>query len=256
MNLKKVYRDVLHDDTKLQLRALGIPEVSLLCNELAVTDGFEEMPFAEKMEFIINRLYQEKSNDRIKRLKRQAKLRDPNASMPSLQYIDGRNLKRSTMMEISTCDYMKVCKNIVIEGPTGSGKTFLGCAIGNAAIEKSYRVRYIRFPDLLTEIIQANESVNKRTSLLKRYAKYTLLIIDEWMLVKPIEPQILFIYDLLERRYTENSTVFCTQSRPQDWHEYFGGTICAESIIDRIIHNQINIVLGDLNMRETVYQNL
>jgi hypothetical protein len=86
--------------------------------------------------------------------------------------------------------------------------------------------------------------------LLKKYSNYTLLILDEWLIQTPSEPQLHFLFELIERRYDENATIFCTQYKFEDWHARLGGGVLADSIMDRVVHRTISVYSGDLNMRE------
>lgn len=86
--------------------------------------------------------------------------------------------------------------------------------------------------------------------MLKKYEGYSLLILDEWLLNDLTQQQEHFLFELIERRYTDYSTVFCTQYKLDDWHARLGGGIHADAIIDRIIHNKVQVYAGDINMRE------
>jgi len=92
------------------------------------------------------------------------------------------------------------------------------------------------------------------SKLLKRYESYPLLVLDEWLLDDLTKQQEHFLFELVERRYTDQSTVFCTQYKLEDWHVRLGAGIHADAIIDRIVHNKVQIYAGDVNMRK-VQQN-
>ena len=109
-------------------------------------------------------------------------------------------------------------------------------------MERCFKVKYIRLPDLIQEIEES--LVQKRTLkwLRRRYELPSVLIIDEWLLSS--------VSDLIDARYTETSTFICTQYDVGDWHEKLGGTTLAEAVIDRLVQNAIEINLGTLNMRK------
>jgi DNA replication protein DnaC len=73
-------------------------------------------------------------------------------------------------------------------------------------------------PDLLMEWEEAQEMPHGVPKILKKYSNYTLLILDEWLIQTPTEPQLHFLFELIERRYDENSTIFCTQYKFEEWH--------------------------------------
>ena len=137
-----------------------------------------------------------------------------------------------------------------ITGFTGSGKTFLACAIGKAACRHGKRVLYIRLAELLEKMAVAGETVRGRARLLNRLSKYHLLIIDEWAsrTVRPDEAH--FLFDLVEQRYGNSSTLLCTQHPRREWHALLGGDATVDSIMDRLVQNAIQVYTGETNMRK------
>ena len=85
---------------------------------------------------------------------------------------------------------------------------------------------------------------------MKKYSSYSLLIIDEWLMDEISTEEQHFIFELIERRHDENSTIFCTQHKKDEWHERLGGGTIADAILDRIVHNAIFVETGSMNMRE------
>ncbi len=239
----------LPDDVIRKLTSLKIGELSHFIDEMEEDNKFSEMTFIEKFEFIINRLYQSKTNESIQRLKRAAKLRDKFASIAGVYYDQKRGLSRDLVLNLGTCDFLKNQTNLVVKGPTGSGKTFLACAIANAAMERCYKTKYIRLPDLTQEIEETIALKRSLKNMKKRYITPSILIIDEWLLRPVAESTCTFLLDVIDARYTENSTIVCTQFNVDEWHENLGGTTQAEAIIDRIIQNSIELNMGTFNMR-------
>lgn len=149
-----------------------------------------------------------------------------------------------------TCQFIHRNTDVIFQGFTGSGKTYLACAIGKQACKQQIRTRYIRLPDLLVEHDEATMVQHSNLILLKKYSSYALLIIDEWLLNDISEDEQHFLFELIERRHDSTSTIFCTQYREADWHARLGGGVHADAILDRIVHNAVWIETGDMNMRE------
>ena len=118
-------------------------------------------------------------------------------------------------------------------GATGSGKTYLACALGMAAARRFYAVKYIRLPDLLVEfqIARGNGTIRK---LMAQYRKYALLIIDEWLLYPLKETEARDLLEIVESRYKRNSTIFCSQFDIPGWPEKLSDPLLADAICDRI----------------------
>ena len=98
-----------------------------------------------------------------------------------------------------------------------------------------------------------DEAVSGRqgaVKLLTKFSHYSLLVLDEWLFEDLSEPELHFLFELIERRHDETSTVFCTQYKLENWHSRLGGGILADSIMDRIVHKAVNVYAGNINMRE------
>lgn len=104
-------------------------------------------------------------------------------------YYTDRNIDRTQLTELSTCQFIANNRNISFQGFTGSGKSFLACAIGREACKQGIRTRYIRIPDLLMEREDALEEKQGMLKLLKKYSNYKLLILDEWLILIPTEEE-------------------------------------------------------------------
>ncbi|WP_281756944.1 ATP-binding protein [Succinatimonas hippei] len=225
----------LHDDIIRKLTELKLAELSDYVDELCADPECVNLDFIGKFEVITNRLYQNRINELINNLLKNATLREPQASIAGLYYESERLLSRELMIELGTCDFMRSQTNIIIEGPTGAGKC--------------YRVKYIRLPDLQQELEDCYHYNRSLKNLKQKYIRPALLVIDEWMMRASSDSLSSFLLDVMEGRYTTSSTVFCTQSKQESWHAMLGGNTMAEAIIDRIVQNSLTITLGNLNMR-------
>ena len=191
---------MVNDETKRKLRELTLDG---LIDALNIQDEnpalFTAMPFDERFELAIDELYQTKNNKRCKRLIKGAHFRFPDADINTMYYAD-RGLDKNQIVELSTCQYLRNNNSLVLEGFTGSGKTFLACALGKAACRQLYRVRYIRLPDLLTLRDEALAEGKGMSKLITKFSNYHLLIIDEWLLHDLTEEDVRFIFELTEKR--------------------------------------------------------
>ncbi len=198
---------------------------------------------------LVDYVFQEKYNGKVKRLLKQARFRIPNAEILDIYYPD-RGLNRDLLLELSTCQFVHNYSNIILQGFTGSGKSYLACSIGRQACKQSIRTRYIRIPDLLMERDETAAEKRGIGKLLTKYSNYKLLLLDEWLLNDYSDEKLHFLFELIERRYDAASTIFCTQYKLEDWHGRLGGGVLADSIMDRIIHKSFQLYSGDINMRE------
>ena len=140
--------------------------------------------------------------------------------------------------------------NLVITGPTGAGKTYLACALGVEACRQTYRVLYIRMPDLMRNFENQSGNLRELTKYRKRIGNYQVLILDEWLNYKLTEKDAKNLYELFEQRSGNNSTIFVGQFPVDEWHNRLGGGTQADSIMDRIIHNAYEIPTNETNLRK------
>ena len=240
---------MINDETRRKLRELNLSEVITILELQQRDTDCITWPFDERFQRIVDHLYQEKYNDRIQRLIKLSKFRLPKAEVNDIYY-NGRGIDRNAIQELSMAQFIHSNTNVIFQGFTGSGKTFLACAIGRQACKRQIRTRYVRLPDLLVEHDEAMLVPKGGSKLLKKYSNYGLLILDEWLLEDLSEDEQHFLFELIERRHDCTSTIFCTQYRKEDWHGRLGGGIHAAAIMDRIVHNAVWIETGSMNMRE------
>ena len=240
---------MINEETRRKLRELNLGELILGLEIQQKQLNLTELTFDERFQMLTDYLYQEKYNAKIKRMIKNAKLRFPNAEMLDIHYT-GRNLDKNTMNELAGCQFIDNNINIIIQGFTGAGKTYLSNAIGKQACKLCISTKYVRLPDLLCEMEEAQVTKTSVKRLLKKYGNCKLLIIDEWLLTELKQQEQSFIMELIERRYDSSSTIFCSQFCIKDWHGKLGGGAMADAIMDRIVHNAITIETGSMNMRE------
>lgn len=240
---------MINDATIRKLRQLDLGHFVDALEMQEADAAARHFTFDERLQLATDYLYQEKFNQRVSGMIKRAKFRIAEASLNSVHY-EHRDIDRSTLQDLGSCNYIRHKMNVVFQGFTGSGKTYLSCALGKEACKQEIRTRYIRLPDLLIERDEAtlkNQGVSK---LITKFTNYGLLILDEWLLDDLLEDDLKFLFELIERRHDAHSTIYCTQFRKGDWHQRLGGGIHADAIMDRIVHNAIWFDTGKMNMRE------
>lgn len=240
---------MIDNETIRKLRLLDLGELVDTLEMQEMDGDTRQLAFDERLQLSIDYLYQEKYNKRVSGLIKRSKFRIQDADIASVHY-EKRDIDRQTLTELSTCNYINHRRNVIFQGFTGSGKTYLACALGKEACKQEIRTRYIRLPDLLIERDEATLKSKGVTNLITKFSNYGLLIIDEWLLDDLLEDDLKFLFEIIERRYDSGSTIYCTQFRQADWHKRLGGGVHADAIMDRIVHNAVWFDTGQLNMRE------
>lgn len=240
---------MINDETKRKLRELNMGEFISGIEFQQTEPTTMSLPFDERLQRLVDYTYQEKYNARIQRLIKSSKFRFPQADIHGIYY-PGRDLNKDLIMELSSCQYIDYHQSIILQGFTGSGKTYLSCALGKQACLNQVKTKYIRMPDLLMEYGDAAVIQGQQKKLLNKYGRIPLLIIDEWLVSDISDAELYFLFELIERRSDTTSTIFCTQYRKDDWVKRLGEGIQAEAIVDRYSHTAFWIETGSMNMRE------
>ncbi|EXF23882.1 ATP-binding protein [Nesterenkonia sp. AN1] len=236
-------------ETKRKLREMNAGDLlaAIETQDESLSTG---LAFEERIQLLVDEAYSSFNHSKITGLLRRAGLRYPNADLRRVDLIEERGLARTMLTQLGTCSFVERRQNVVFQGFTGSGKSYLGCALAKQACQHRIRAHYIRMPDLEEAWAQAQDRPSGATKFLKKYASFTVLVIDEWLLDRPSEAMRSMLLELMERRYDATSTVFCTQYQQKDWHQRLGSGVHADAIIDRIIHNTVWVETGTYNMRE------
>ena len=152
------------------------------------------------------------------------------------------------MDQLRTGDYIKNHRNVILLGACGTGKSYISNALGNHACENSYSTYYTRIFEFLDDCHQEYLLSQSIRRTINKYSKFDVLIIDDFLVGNVQDREAQYIFQLLEYRYGNKSSIICSQLEPSEWHLRLGGSILADSILDRIIPNSYELILhGESN---------
>jgi DNA replication protein DnaC len=206
------------------------------------------LSFEDRFGLLVDRQWTWKEEGRIKRLLQGAKLKI-NACLEDIDYKSPRGIDRSVIMTLSSCDWIRKHRNVIITGPTGAGKTFLACALANKACRDGYRTFYIRAPKFYYQAALAKAD-GSYTTLMKKFLKTHLLLIDDFGLAPMADSERRDLLEVIEDRHGHASTIMTSQLPVEDWYESIGDPTLADAILDRLIHNAHRINLKGGSMRK------
>ena len=237
-------------ETVKTLRALRLPGMAReLESQLEDPQRYKGLSFEDRLTLLVGAESVSRRQNTIKRRIHDAKLSESTASVEAIEYHEDRELDKGLITRLATCAYIRENHHVILKGATGAGKSYIANALGVAACRKLYKVRYVRLPDLLNEFTVA-KALNTQIKVKAAYARFDLLIIDEWLLRPLSESEA---YDLLE--------IIEVCSRKGAMDEWYYRIDCdrpegddsavAEAILDRVIHNKYSItVKGRISMRK------
>lgn len=232
-----------------QLKTLRLDGMVLAFEEQIAQPGAAALSFEERIAIIIDREISFRDTKRVTRLLKQAKLKVSAACLEDVDYRSGRNLDKKILAVLGSGDWIRHHHNCLISGLTGSGKTWLACALGNAACRQGFSVLYVRLPRLFEElrIAHGDGSFTRRLAAL---AKTDLLLIDDWGLAPPSAAERSDLLEVLDDRVGSRSTLITSQLPIEHWHEYLGEPTLADAILDRILHSAHKLALTGESLRK------
>lgn len=221
--------------------------VKALSEQMQMPD-IADLSFEERLGLLVDRELTERRERRFKTRLRQAKLR-LSAQVEDIDYRHPRGLDQSVMLRLATCDWIKDHHQVLITGPTGTGKTWLACALGQKACRDGYSVLYLRVPRFLQEMPIAKGD-GRYPKVMAQLAKTDLLILDDWGLARLSDDNRRDLLEMLEDRYGRRATLVTSQLPVDHWHEALGEPTLADAILDRLVHRAYKIALKGDSLRK------
>ena len=194
-----------------------------------------------------------RKNTRIRRLIKRASFKK-NATLEQLDYAYPRGLDKKVVKDLATCNFVRDGINIIVSGPTGVGKSYLATAVGNSACRNGITSIFFRMNTLVEQTMLARAK-GTYLNFLKRITSFDLLVLDDFG-IKPLDPQSFQdLYDIIDERCENKSTVITTQVPIENWGEVISDPVTCEAITDRLVSRAIKIQMKGDSYRPMKTQN-
>lgn len=240
---------MLNEPTVEKLRALRLEAMARVWEEQQRSPEVAGLSFDERFGLLVDAEWLQRENARFARYVKEARLRLSQACIEDIDYPARRELDRAQIRQLAACRWVHEHQNVLVSGATGTGKTYVACALAHQACRKGYRAAYRRASRLFEELRLARAS-GTYARLLGKLARLDVLVIDDWALAPLTDEQRRDVHEILEDRYKERATIFASQLPPTKWHEYLGDPTLADAICDRLLHNAHRIVLKGPSRRK------
>ncbi|WP_368293886.1 IS21-like element helper ATPase IstB [Dehalobacter sp. TBBPA1] len=238
---------MLNNPTVEKLKSLKLKVMAEMVSDPDV--HLRELSFEDRLGLMVEREWLSKKNARIGRLLRQATL-GMDACIEDIDYTVDRTIDKKVIQTLATCAFIEQKLNVVISGKTGSGKSYIACALGNSACRQGYPAKYFRMPELLLEIQEAKQE-NRYSRYMSSLQNIKLLILDDIGLKAYSLEESRDILEIAESRYNKGSMVLSGQVSHTQWYDLFPDPTIADAIMDRVIHNAYILPLDSkISMRE------
>jgi DNA replication protein DnaC len=229
------------------LHTLRLPGMARGLLEQREHPDYDALGFEERLGMLVDRELTERHNRRLERMLKAAKLRVA-ATVEGIDFARPRGLERAQVLSLSESHWVDKHHCVVIVGATGLGKSYLGCALANAAIRRGHSALYLRGPRLHDEIALARAD-GRLGRLMAAWARVDVLAIDDFLL-RPLAPdQAADVLEVIEDRVGLRSTIVTSQLPVASWHEALGEPTVADGILDRLLEDVHRIELRGESMR-------
>jgi DNA replication protein DnaC len=231
-----------------KLRTLRLTGMARALEEQLAQTDIGRLSFDERLALLIDREEVDRHNAALAQRLRLARLRQA-VCLEDIDYRLPRGLDRGLMHSLAAGRWLQEHNNVLVLGPTGAGKSFVACALGNQAARDGHSVRYQRLSRLLDELAMARAE-GRYARVLARFAKVRLLIMDDWLMAKLTSDQRRDLMEVIDDRHQRGSTLLATQIPLERWHDQIGDPTYADAILDRLVHNAYRIELRGASMRQ------
>ena len=232
-----------------KLSALKLSGFRSALEEQYENPQYAELSFEERLGLLVDVETTRRKNSRLQRRLKAAHF-PLQATLQDLDLSPPRGLKRTQVLELAQAAWVRRYLNTLVLGATGAGKTFLACALGRAACEAEFNVRYVRTSRLLQSLALA-QADGSYPQLLRSFARIHLLILDDWLRDPLSRSQAKDLLEIIDDRYGRSATLVATQVPVSSWHERIPDPTLSDAVLDRLIHNAYRLELRGDSMRKT-----
>ena len=232
------------------IRKLNDMKLFAMSDKLREFTQNNQLSSIEQLAFMVDAEYDRRKNNRIKRLLRNAKIKLTMACVEDIDYSPARNLKKDALADLLLGNFIEHHNNVLISGATGTGKTYVACALANLACRHGYTALYYR-ASIFLEFMESEKATGNYLKTLEKLAKVKLLVLDDLGPDVMNKQQRNIFLDIVEERYLLTSTIITSQPPLDQWYGVFDEPTTADAVCDRLFHNAHKILLKGDSMRKT-----
>jgi DNA replication protein DnaC len=240
---------MLTHQTIAKLGALGLSAMADgLTEQLAMPGTYDELSFSDRLGLLVDKEADARDSRRLATRLKAAKLRYP-ASVEDVDFRAPRGLDRSVVLSLAEARFVAARQNVVITGATGCGKSFLACALANAALRQGHTALYVRTPRHLDDL-SLGRADGRYVRLLAGLARVALLVLDDFLITPAGVEACRDLLEVVEDRSQLRSTIVVSQLPPEKWLSAMSDPTLAEAVLDRLLQSSHRIAMKGPSMRK------
>jgi DNA replication protein DnaC len=240
---------MMMNTTLAQLRHLKLESMAQALEEQMQQSGMTAMSFEERMAMLVEREVHGRQDRRCARLLKTAKLKYPQAVIEDVDCKAARGIERSAVMSLAMGEWVHSGHAVLITGPTGAGKSWLGCALAQHACRRGFSAYYQRVPRLAEEL-RIRHANGPFTGWLDTLKNTQVLLLDDWGMSALDQQTRSDLLEIIDDRTSRHATIITSQLPIEHWHEWIGEATVADAMLDRIMQNHHRFTLTGESLRK------
>jgi DNA replication protein DnaC len=239
---------MLSHQTITKLGDLGLSAMATaLADQLDRPGPWTDLSFEDRLGLLVDKEADARDSRALTRRLKAAKLRYP-ASIEDLDLRSPRGLDRSVIAHLAGGAWVTNAHNLIVTGPTGVGKSWLACALANAALRAGHSAYYLRAPRLV-EDLAIGRADGRYARLLASLARVSLVVLDDFLLTPAPVEACRDLLEVIEDRAGRRSTRVASQLPVENWHPAMADPTLAEALLDRVLASSHRIAMKGPSMR-------
>lgn len=240
---------MLHEPTLEKLHGLRLRAMADAWTQQNKDPAIVALSFDERLALLVEAESLARENQRLARTLREAKLKLSGACIEGIDYPARRELDRARVRQLASCRWVTEHQAVLVTGATGTGKTYVACALAQQACRKGFRALYRRVPRFFDELRLARAD-GSYPRLLARLARVDVLLLDDFAIAPLSDAERRDLLEVLEDRYGTRATIVTSQLPVDRWHDYLADPTVADAILDRLVHASHRLALKGPSRRK------